>query len=102
MLAYLALVCRNNKVLCYTYTFICGNCSPFYASLTTKGVVCEPLFRVSKEWTILECKVESAVTSRKGEFIYSAPELMVYLNMMGFGGRLLVIGTTVETHIKYD
>ena len=27
---------------------------------------------------------------------------MVYLTMMGFGGRPLVLGTTVETYVKYD
>ena len=33
---------------------------------------------------------------------YSAPELMVYLNIMGFGGRPLVLGPTVYTYVKYD
>ena len=95
--------CRiYNTRLGYAYTVISGHLGPFYASLATKGVVCEPLFRVSKEWTRLECKFDSAVTSRKWDFIYSAPELMVYLNMMGFGGRPLVLGPTVDTDVKYD
>ena len=33
---------------------------------------------------------------------YSAPELMVYLNMMGFGGQPLVLGPTVDAYVKYD
>ena len=33
---------------------------------------------------------------------YKAPELMVYLNMMGFRGQPLVLDTTVETYVKYD
>ena len=28
------------------------------------------------------------------------PELMVYPNMMGFGGRPLVLGPTVETYVN--
>ena len=27
---------------------------------------------------------------------------MVYLNMEGFGGGLLVLGPTVNTYVKYD
>ena len=34
--------------------------------------------------------------------MYRQPELMVYLNMMGFRGQPLLLGPTVETYIKYD
>ena len=35
-------------------------------------------------------------------FYYSAPEFMVYRNMMVLGGQPLVLGPTVETYVKYD
>ena len=33
---------------------------------------------------------------------YCWPELMVFHNMMGLGGRSLVLDTTIDTYLKYD
>ena len=34
--------------------------------------------------------------------MYNWPELMFYLTMVGFGGRPLVLGPTIDTYVKYD
>ena len=34
--------------------------------------------------------------------MYSAPELMVNLNKLVFGGRPLVLGPTVDTYVEYN
>ena len=46
----------------------------------------------------------SASPPKLNEFnsMYICPELMVYRNMMGLGGRPLVLGPTVYTYVKYS
>ena len=51
---------------------------------------------------ISSCELIFVSTMKRNVPIYRQPELMVYLNMMGFGGLPLVLGLAVDTYVKYD
>ena len=65
---------------------------PFYVCLATKGAVFEPLLRVSKELTRLECKVEPQRDSQldsvgviNGSNIPSSGKVYIYRRSQSYG-----------------